>query len=1194
MVKEKILKAIGGKLIEKSKEIFAEESENRVKGIVEEKIEEHFLKLYREKLDEELLEKYGDELFYDNLCKALLYNDNITMLLMRCKKRDLMDSQTDEEFIDNILQQLPANVYYEHEVRKILEYIYDVTFKCFNELENADSDKLANIVIHTGDVVQERIIEVKKDAVQILQNQNQGEKRIQQGLNEIKQLLGGGNRTNRVSAFKILDKNIREGKIKEVKELISEEVSRGDIVCRAILFEINCLQKENILVEECSELLEYIVDEEILNRIIEFVIMIKIDDRYFLQQLEREKCLPDVYRNLLHSLIVDDFDEIVKVERENKKYNIQVVCNGGLYEKYKEIINYMIYHYLLKRQESEGRLSNFDEIAIYFIGETNFLNDLELMRLKCDSIISYSITIPEHKMELLNQLLDKVILQKDLWKNIAVFLSAKYYELYFQLLLVLRKEGIQERYLEIPTGLQKRVEIKFYWIIDRIYKGTISESDIIEFAIEDKGYNALTIYCELNKNDSGKIIAILDQCKLLLRKDVNLFCFYVKALFNRGAYDETRYMIEDYREVYQNNLKYWNACLSLKTDVDLVGVYNDFVSGKVKMIDFNAEEEFIEHLYNNGEYERAYQIINQLETLQISSYKVGCIKADILLKRGRDLEALEVFRLLYQKNPNNIAVIERILGISLNNRRKISDDIVRRATQICEPWSDAMLSKVYELEDEKEKADFYITRGLLKCHSFQDNIYGQYIGFHLLTDDKNIQSIKGVDVNTAVVLKSGQTSITICIFEKRYVTEKNQNWEGASIIDKDEAIKIGLLRMKTGESINIKGDNFVIDQIMPVDCFLVRTCLTELENHNISKSYSFENENKEAVGQDFVKWFTDNFPKKVEVNFLEEYIHPKGLPVPLYVLHHHYPLVSFGELLIALLDEKNIMIRNICCEEEIAEDSDYVMTYSVLVMLWRMGVTFSDVQKEKIYVPSSIKIEAENEAHYINENVNRDVVARMNIIENQLLFMEDTEDVKRTRMKNVTCIKEYVDQFSDTENITDIVEDQNINSENIKMLIGVCDYDSIAISSKEGKCLVAEDAILSYLSKGPNIKCKVINIVDFLVNIKVDCGEFIQYITRLVDFTFEDFITKKGVEYIADSVYSGVDYNQILVNQWVTFLDMAEQLEEEYKTVFVCTLGRICKELNDKYKDRNNPIWKILLYHVWFWFYFNESESEDI
>lgn len=1193
MVKEKILKAIGGKLIEKSKEIFAEESENKVKGIVEEKIEEHFLKLYREKLDEELLEKYGDELFYDDLCKALLNNDNITKLLMRCKKRDLMDSQTDEEFIDNILQQLPANVYYEHEVRKILEYIYDVTFKCFNELENADSDKIANIVIHTGDVVQGGISEVRKDTTQILQNQNQGEEKLQQGINEIKQLLSEGNKTNRVCAFKILDKNIREGKIKEVKELILEGLNRNDIVCQAILFEINCLQKENILVDECSKLLENIIDEEILNRIIEFVIMIKISDRYFLQQLEREKYLPDVYRSLLHNLIVDDWDEMVKVERDNKKYNIQVVCDLDLYEKNKEIINYMIYHYLFNMQESEGRLSNFDEIATYFIGGTNFLNDLELMRLKCDSIISYSITIPENKIEFLNQLLEKVILQKDLWNNIAANLSVNYYELYFRLLCVLKKEGIEEKFLEIPTSLQEKVEIKFYWILDRIYKGKISESDIIEFAVEEKEYNALTIYCEINKNNYEKIIAVLDQCKFLLKKDVNLFCSYVKALFNKGAYDEARCMIEDYREIYQNNLKYWNVCFALKIDVDPIGVFNDFVSGKVKMIDFNTEEEFIEHLYNNGEYDSVYQIISQLETLQISSYKVGCIKADISLKKGRDLEALEVYRLLYQKNPNNIVVIERILGISLNNRRKINDDIIRRAEQICEPWSDSLLSKIYELEGEKEKADFYITRGLLKCQSFQDNIYGQYVGFHLLADDdKIIQSIKGVDVNTAVVLKSEQTSMSICIFEKRYVTERNQTWEEASIIDKNEAIKIGLLRMKTGESINIKGDNFVIDQIMPADYFLTRTCLAELENHNISKSYSFEN--KEDVAQDFAKWFTDNFPKKAEDNFLEEYIHPKGLPVPLYVLHHHYPFVSFGELLIALLDDKNIMIRNICCEEIIVEDGDYVMTYSVLVMLWRMGVTFSDVQKEKIYVPSSTKIQAENEAHYINENVNRDVVARMNVIENQLFFMEDTEDVKRIRMKNVTCIKEYVDQFSDIENISDIVEDQNINSKNIKMVIGVCDYDAIVMSSREGKCLVAEEAILSYLSKSQNIKCKVVNIVDFLVNIKIDCEEFIQYITRLVDFTFEDFITKKGVEYIADSVYLGFDYNENLINQWVTFLGMADQLNEEYKTVFVCTLGRICKELNYKYKDKNNPIWKILLYHVWSWFYYNESESEDI
>ena len=57
---------------------------------------------------------------------------------------------------------------------------------------------------------------------------------------------------------------------------------------------------------------------------------------------------------------------------------------------------------------------------------------------------------------------------------------------------------------------------------------------------------------------------------------------------------------------------------------------------------------------------------------------------------------------------------------------------------------------------------------------------------------------------------------------------------------------------------------------------------------------------------------------------------------------------------------------------------------------------------------------------------------------------------------------------------------------------------------------------------------------------------------------------------------------------------MAEQLEEEYKIVFVYTLGRICKELYDKYKDKENPIWKLLLYYVWSWFCYNESESEDI
>lgn len=1176
MIKEKILKLLGDKLIEKAKEIFEEESENKVKGVIDKKIDDYYLKRYREKLDEELLQKYGDEVFYDDLCKALLCNDHITKLMMRCKKRDLMDQESDEEFINNIMQQLPSNTYQKQEVRKVIEYISDITFKCFNELENEDSIKLANITIRTGD---NTINAVKGAANKILENQNKDMQSLSQEMAEIRQLLQEGNQQDNVRAFQILDRCIREGRVKETKELVMEVMNTNNIVRQVILFEIDCLQKEDTSIAECSRMFEHISEEEIFNRAIEFLTMIKIDNTHFLQQLMGEEWVPDVYKNLIKVLVLDEWDNIVKIERDHKKFNIEI-CDTEVYREHKEIVNYMIYYHLYKIQEIEGRLSNFHEMAVFFLDNTNFINDLEIMRLEYDNIVGYSIDISEEKIKVLNHLLDKVTLQKELWYDIAIHLSLKYYDLYFQLLQVLKKEDIQEKYLEIPANVQQRSEIKFYRILDGIHKGIIDESDIIEFALEERGYNALVVYCEINRNNDTKILDVLNQCKLLLKKDVNLFCLYLKAQFNVGNYDEVGYISKEYREIYQGNLKYWNACLSLKVDVNIIDVFDDLISGKIKIIDFHTAEEFIEHLYNAHEFDKASTLINKLDSLQIESNKVLFIKADILLNKGRELDALEIFKRLYLKNPNNI-IIERIMVISINNRRKISNDILKKAEQICEPWSDAMLSTVYDMEGETEKADFYITRGLLNCHSFNGSIYNQYINYHLLVDDDTVvQKIKGIDINTAAILKSEQCSITICIFEKRYVTEIDQVWEGAKIIDKDKAIKLGLLRMQTGGTVEINGNEFIIEKIMPADFFLITTCFTQLENHNISKGFSVEN--VEKLGQDISKWVNDKFPQKVKVNYLDEYINPKGMPWPLYVLHNSYPFISYGELIIALMNEKNIMIRNVCFEE-VDKDSDFVLTYEALIILWKIGVEISDLKFDRIRIPSSIKKEAENEANSINKNVNRDIVARMNVIENQLFIMEDTEDVKRERMRNVTYIKEYIEKFPSIENVVDIAEDQVVNSENIKKIVGICDYDAIAISISEKKCLVAEEVFFTYLSKRENAIYKVSNIVDFLINMEIDCRKLIKYIIRLVEYSFEIFITKEAVEYIICNIQPESIYNEEIVSQWNELLNMEKTLEKEYRTIFISTLGRICYDLKEKYRDANNPVWRILLWKVCSW-----------
>lgn len=126
MLKEKIIEKLGEKIIEKSKEILLEKGEEQAKVMLSEKKKEHFLGKYRRNLDESLLKKYGNQDFYDDLCLVLLANNNINLLLERCYDRDIVDDESDEVFLNRIIQGLQGKPYNEVMVRKVLQHIGEI------------------------------------------------------------------------------------------------------------------------------------------------------------------------------------------------------------------------------------------------------------------------------------------------------------------------------------------------------------------------------------------------------------------------------------------------------------------------------------------------------------------------------------------------------------------------------------------------------------------------------------------------------------------------------------------------------------------------------------------------------------------------------------------------------------------------------------------------------------------------------------------------------------------------------------------------------------------------------------------------------------------------------------------------------------------------------------------------------------
>lgn len=171
MLKEILVDKLGKKLIEKIKDILIEKGEDEAKKIVSQKHGELFLIKYRENLDEKLLKLYGDEIFYDNLCRVLLTNDNLNTLLRRCYNRNPFDNESNEEILNRIVWEMEKNSYEQTLIKTVIEYIAECAFKSFNQLNDAELIALKNIIIYEEDKTRDSINEVKQNSLKVLEGQ---------------------------------------------------------------------------------------------------------------------------------------------------------------------------------------------------------------------------------------------------------------------------------------------------------------------------------------------------------------------------------------------------------------------------------------------------------------------------------------------------------------------------------------------------------------------------------------------------------------------------------------------------------------------------------------------------------------------------------------------------------------------------------------------------------------------------------------------------------------------------------------------------------------------------------------------------------------------------------------------------------------------------------------------------------------
>lgn len=508
-----------------------------------------------------------------------------------------------------------------------------------------------------------------------------------------------------------------------------------------------------------------------------------------------------------------------------------------------------------------------------------------------------------------------------------------------------------------------------------------------------------------------------------------------------------------------------------------------------------------------------------------------------------------------------------------------------------------LVAMVYERESEFELSRKFMTMALLRSDKNNIDAFGKYWGVSVSQGDNTIVEIKSVDKDTAVFLKEIDTESTMiyCIYRDKVLPEEPYEWESAIHIYKEYAIKLGLFRKKVGECIEIGQSKYEITEIMPIDCFLVRKCVTRMIECGLAKSfYMDQNLDKVQNQNKFIEWIQENIKPQKEFDWLEYYKDFSQMPTTLYSLYKCTKL-TYEQFVLVMLKEKSVVIRNMLKEDSEKESRGYVLSFSAMIILYKLGVSTEKLNENGVVIPASILQFSKDEAKTIVDTNARDMVASMGVYEGKLFVNETPEEEKQYWMEESVKIKDYAEELTSIDNYAD-VNCEEFSNHNLKDLFGICDYDAMAISKKQKKDIIVGEATLIIISQVKGIGIYTVDIVNFLINIKEPVKNIIRYMKQMLELRLMVIINKRTVDYISEYYLTAGEKEQeeILID-WDEFLAGVELVGKEYKSIFTQISTDIMRSKFSESETYESDVWKIFARYVFHYngFFFRYGFNEN-
>ena len=877
----------------------------------------------------------------------------------------------------------------------------------------------------------------------------------------------------------------------------------------------------------------------------------------------------DIYEIKCH-LQAKNFDMFYTVQRERKEeiYLVEYKLTNN-YPKFKWLVNKICMFSVLKEQG----LNAVDCIES-LLSENDFIIEQVLLLERKYQELDYKIELVSKKVK---DLLNEIELLKNKINDIPNNIQKRFYCTYLRIGLLVSDEKAKSIVTEIPNHLKTEGELEMLCMQAELEKNMCVQK-IIELCIKNNQYwlfnNYLIMVMDKEPNKAKELI---ESYRFSIDKDPSIFLIYVQLVHKIDGVEKSLEFFENYKQKYNDYTEFWLVKLRFHySEEELINISKRWLARELSYLSHNSDLEFLKLLMEKERYKDALHGILLIEKRGNLSKDFLRIKARALLNTKHEIEALGVYKKLFNDDVIDSEILYYIMILSINNKRHVEARVLECAKKIENATILELTAICEESNGNHEMAEKLIIKAMLRNNN-DDNlsVYGNYLSFH--TKKKHLESDKKVkcvseDTVTYCVDEQKNEKI-ICIYSERVLPHEPFFWEGAEHIYKETAIQRNLLRKKINDTITIKGICYKVKEIEHLDAFLFRISMSHLVDNGSAKLIStkmnetgeidinsLEEQMKEVLGNgsSYLDWI--NHYKNIDETPLSFFLYSNSVSC------------TYTQLIQIIAVDTTIPFRE--KYGSVKKSEKYVVSTAALVVLNEIEFNPEKINKEIIISTSLGKVVSDEVEKIIDEN-DRERVASMGMEMNHIYVLETPDEAKQENMTKAVGLKNYSLNYNAKENVVDLSwQEEQLD---IKDYMGIADYDAFCLAQKESYTVITAEVSYNMLANMLDIGVDTICIADFLNDVCIDINQLLDYVEILMNHRFVIPFTDSIVIRLAE-VYDSYDEldREKLLEKWMHILNIPLQ-DENYKKI----MARVCRDFLDQTQDKvqnGNPIWSALLH----------------